>query len=460
MQVSAPRAHPAHRRPLGRRAAAVTVTASLVLTSVATGAAPATSRAGDGRPGAVAVHRRVHAGALEAAGSSEPRRTARRAAAPSSPADARIVTVDARSYTGAENAIHAPDRRTVLVAYKRFMRNPYDPGGDYVPAQLRVARSDDAGRTWRVDVVDASAIESGDTIDQTVSIDGDGHGAVYVAYLVQSGGAPADMTFKVARSTDGGATWTVDTLASDGVGAFNAIEVVDADTVLVAGNESGDADALRLYSTTDGGAHWDSFVVDDFGWYADVARARSGRLWLTYYHPGETDLYAATSAAPQGPWTGGVIAGAGFDNYTGIASSLAVARGDVYVSYETFTGGRDVLRVARSTDGGESWSRTSVDAGGWNTAIAAWTNALGTTESLVAYWHLRRRPSLHGRVRLAHSADGGDTWTVSTIPERGYVDPYLDLAVAGPRARYVAYQVADKDTGDSILRVARLRASD
>src|SRR5436190_21532059 len=49
----------------------------------------------------------------------------------------RTATVDTRPYTGFENAIYAASRRTLYVAYKRFLRNPFDPGGDVVAAQLR-----------------------------------------------------------------------------------------------------------------------------------------------------------------------------------------------------------------------------------------------------------------------------------------------------------------------------------
>jgi hypothetical protein len=375
----------------------------------------------------------------------------------------RITTVDARSYTGAENAIYAANRRTVFVAYKRFRRNPYGTEGDVVPAQLRVARSDDAGKSWSIDVVDAFAREQGDLIQQSVSIGGDHGDTVYVAYLVETETLEGKV-LKVAKSTNAGATWTVQTVASGGVGEYNAIKVVDADTVLLVANQTDPTNALRLFTTADGGVHWDGSTVDTFGWHTGLGTARSGRIWVSYYHPGDTDLYAATSRSPTESWTGGVAAGQPADGeYTGLGSSLDVFRnGDVYVSYENFSpaeGSR--LWVASSTDRGASWSTTFVDRGGWNTAIDVKTNwSVGGTDIFVSYWFARLRPRLKGRVRMAHSLDGGETWSVVTVPEPGYAQPYLDLASPTRTLQYVSYQVGETATGHSILRVARLNATE
>src|SRR5690348_14152449 len=85
-----------------------------------------------------------------------------------SPASVTISssTVDTDLYTGYENAIFAADDNTVYVAYKRFLSDPTVPG--YIPAELRIARSIDAGETWTIAVVDPDAIEEGDTINNSV----------------------------------------------------------------------------------------------------------------------------------------------------------------------------------------------------------------------------------------------------------------------------------------------------
>jgi len=135
------------------------------------------------------------------------------------PAAVTISTVDTELYTGYENAIYAADDNTVFVAYKRFLSDPR--GSGYIPAELRIAKSIDAGQTWSIAVVDADAIEEGDTINNSVSIDGDHGSTVYVAYYTRASGLFVDMKLKVAKSTDGGSTWTTQTVADGYAGDYN-----------------------------------------------------------------------------------------------------------------------------------------------------------------------------------------------------------------------------------------------
>src|SRR5438034_4659566 len=86
----------------------------------------------------------------------------------STPATVTVSTVDTDLYTGYENAIYAADDNTVFVAYKRFLSDPTVSG--YIPAELRVAKSIDAGQTWTVAVIDPDAIEESETINNSVSI--------------------------------------------------------------------------------------------------------------------------------------------------------------------------------------------------------------------------------------------------------------------------------------------------
>lgn len=374
------------------------------------------------------------------------------------------VTVDGHGYTGAENAIYAPSPRIVFVAYKRFLRDPYDPGGDNVPAQLRVAKSSDRGRHWSLDVVDVDAAEGGDLVEQSVAIDGDRAGTIYVAYLVVGGAGAEDASLRVAKSDDGGATWTSSRVARN-VSGYVSMKVVDTDNVLIVARGAGEGEPLRFFATTNGGGSWDKSLVDTFGWHTAIDTSRSGRTWTSYYHPGLTNLHGATTKTPPGSWTRTVIAGEGDDNdFTGLGSSLDVTRlNHVYVSYEDFqqSRGRSLVRVTKSLDGGATWSTSRIQAGtyiGWNTAIHVVSNpAPAPTDIFVAYWYGRPGPPIKGRIRLAHGEEGEDAWSVLTVPERRYADVYLDLAAPSSNVQYVSYQA--REGGKTILRVARTNAT-
>jgi hypothetical protein len=370
------------------------------------------------------------------------------------PAAARIVTVDDRRFTGAENAIYAPTGRTVFVAYLRHLRSPFDPGGDEVEAELRLARSVDGGRTWRIRVLDPHVVEPGDVIDQSVSIDGDGE-SVWIAYMT----GPA---LKVARSRDLGERWAIRPVRRSGAGHYAAIDVVGPRAAVIAAERrEGAAGPLLAYATTNAGKDWTASRVAEAGWYTGLGVAGDGRVWVAFYDPGATDLWVATAATPSGPWTPAPLAGQGEARYTGLGADLAVTpAGEAYATFEDgpFPDGRGTVRLARTTDGGATWPATEVDRApvvGWNTGVVAIPTA-GPTHVATSYWTLRTRPARQGRVRVATSDDGGATWLVTVLPEPGYVQPYLDVDAPRPGIRFVSYQVGDPGSPRSVLRVARI----
>src|SRR5262245_36922625 len=268
----------------------------------------------------------VSAGSMGGAGAAVAGQIAGASTATVPTANATLATVDTTAYPGFENAIWASSRQRVYVAYKRFPTQPAGTGGEVRLARLCVARSVDGGTTWTTTIVDPDAGDGGDTIDDSVAIGGAG-GTVYVAYLAQRGESYEDMRLKIAKSTDGGKTWTTGRIARGGVGEFTSIKVVDENNVLVATNWTKVSESqTRLYSTDDGGATWTRSGVDDFGWYTGVDQAADGRTWVTYYHPGDTDQYLATGPSATGPWTTMLAAGAPADGlYTGIGASIAVS---------------------------------------------------------------------------------------------------------------------------------------
>jgi hypothetical protein len=371
-------------------------------------------------------------------------------------ANATLVTVDTTRYSGFENAIWASSPQRVYVAYKRFPTQPAGTSGEVRLARLCVARSVDGGTTWTKTIVDPDAGDVGDTIDDSVAIAGVG-GVVYVAYLAQHGERYEDMRLKLAKSTDGGKTWTTRRIAQGGVGEFTSIEVPDEDHVLVATNWTRVFDSeLRLYSSDDGGGSWTRSVVDDFGWYTGVDQAADGTTWLTYYHPGDTDQYVATGPSATGPWTTMVAAGAPGDGlYTGIGASIAVTPSGIV--FLTFDRGDGAGTSVRSTaDGGVNWSESDLGPSGWDTGTDVRRNPItGDPEVFTAFWFVRSNPQV-GRVRLGASPDGGATWSVTVVPERRFVAPYLDIAAPRADVRFVSYQTEDLVTHATALMVARV----
>ncbi len=368
-----------------------------------------------------------------------------------------ITTVDTELYTGYENAIYAADDSTVLVAYKRFLSDPTISG--YIPAELRVARSTDAGQTWTITVIDPNAIEEGDTIDNSVSIDGDHGSAVYVAYHVRASGLFADMKLKVAKSTDGGSTWTTQTVADSNAGDYNSVRVLTAKAVVISAHANGPEEGIHSYISKNGGATWtDSIVAGGLGngLYTSVGAADIRSVWVSYYnslYPDHTDMNAAMRTRGA-TWDNFLVDGTpGDPNLTGLASSITVSPNRmVFAAYEADTTSGTFVRVASTTDG-TVWNIVPVQQDvtiGWNTAIHEFNGKL-----YLSYW---RVPSGgNGLAMFAVSGDNGITWTPYTIRDPRYVEPYLDSTAPSNFTQFESYQTVDPTTFQQpVLRVARI----
>jgi hypothetical protein len=364
-------------------------------------------------------------------------------------------TVDTDLYTGYENAIFAPNDNTVYVAYKRFLSDPTTPG--YIPAELRIAKSIDAGNTWTIAVVDPDAIEEGDTINNSVSIDGYRGSVVYVAYLVQPSGLFADIQLRVARSTDGGSTWTTQTVAQGAGGDQNSIRVLNPSTAVISAHANGASEGIHTFITRDGGTTWsDTLVAGGIGngYYTSVGAVDSRSIWVSYYnslYPDHQDMNAG-KRLPGGSWDNFLVDDAG-DGIAGLGSSITVAPNRAaYAAYEADTSSGAFVRVA-SKRNGAPWNVVDVQSDltiGWNTAIHEFNGKL-----YVSYW---RVPSGSiGLAMFAVSGDTGTTWTPITIPETRSVTPYIDLTAPSNFTQFESYQTVDPSTfTQPILQVARI----
>ena len=372
-----------------------------------------------------------------------------------SPLSATITTVDTDLYTGYENAIYAQDDNTVFVAYKRFLSDPSTPG--YIPAELRLARSTDAGQTWTISVLDPNAIEEGDAIDNSVSIDGDGHGTICVAYLVQASGLFADMKLTVAKSTDGGASWAIQTVANGYAGDYNSIRVLSAKAILISAHANGPSEGIHTYITQNGGANWtDTLVAGTIGngYYTSIGAANSRSIWVSYYnslYPDHQDMNAGRRFQ-DGSWANFLVDNPS-NGIAGLGSSITVTANHVaYAAYEADTSSGAFVKVASSRNGID-WNIVSVQSDitiGWNTAIHE-----ANGELYVSYWRLPN--GSRGLAMFALSRDGGLTWKPFAIPDTRFAEPYIDSTAPSDSTQFESYQTVDPVTFQQpFLQVARI----
>ncbi len=104
------------------------------------------------------------------------------------------------------------------------------------------------------------------------------------------------------------------------------------------------------------------------------------------------------------------------------------------------------LKVAKSTDGGKTWSAPTVnnaaDVGRYSDVYTA----DGTNVSIVY------SDTTNGDLKLARSNNGGSSsWTISTIESTGIVGAYLAGVAGAPGTAYVSYA----DATNKCLKVAK-----
>jgi hypothetical protein len=374
--------------------------------------------------------------------------------APAGSAAIKMRTVDRATWTGYENAVYAAGPSTVFVAYKRFLQDPRQQ--EYTPAELRVARSIDGGKTWDITVVDPNAIEDSQTLDQTVSIDGDHGPTIYVAYHTRSSGLFSSMKLRVAKSTDGGDTWSLLNVATSNAGDYNAIRVLDADHVIIAAHGAGGGlEGLHVYTTTTGGSQWTDANVEPgigLGIYNGLGAWRFDHRIVDDYDSlsGNTNLHGNRYVRQTDGWKMKVIDGDPGVGLTGLGASLTMpSRTRAYAAYEQDTSGGTFMKVATTTDGGRTWTPVPVESNptiGWNTAV----KTFGAQDVFTSYWWYAQPM---GQAHVAVSQDVGQTWDVLVVPEARNVQPYIDLS-ATKGLEYVSYQSTETDGSSPRLRLA------
>jgi hypothetical protein len=185
-------------------------------------------------------------------------------------------------YAPAAGAFRAPHHNSLFVLGKHTLLNVFDeyngsgfvPGPD-VPALVEAVRSTDGGRTWSQPSLIAAHGPGGIVSDQegenemvmqtTTSSAMAPDGTVYVAWQDPVTTGPPQSTVNVARSEDGGRTWSSPQPVSSSSTAYQPTIAIADDGTLgvtwydtrrdVPGDDAWSADVYFAYSA-DGGRYW------------------------------------------------------------------------------------------------------------------------------------------------------------------------------------------------------------
>ncbi len=268
-------------------------------------------------------------------------------------------------------------------AYYSYIVVFFSNGGGINGTEMAVARSTDSGKSWKATYF-APQTGSGQFNDKpmiTVDTGSAHHNRVYVAWDNATGNSSSDKNGNnvvLAHSDNGGLTFS--------------------SPVSVSGPFTGKTGGIGAdpYVTSNGTVHvaWQDYA---HGQIADSASTDGG---LTFAAPHRVAPVGAFEFNPVAQASRGALVYPACGSYT---SSL-------YCSYMN----QDKVYVAKSTDGGTTWSSKSVPAGG--DQFNQWLAVDPSNGSVnIAYYDTGTVGSPSTVYTLARSTDGGATYAASPI---------------------------------------------
>ena len=391
--------------------------------------------------------------------------------------------------------------RNIIAAWKQ------DVGPDSTRSDL-VASSQNGGRTWTRTTIPGLSVCTGGTADAASDpwLSAGGDGTVYF------GGLSADISTATptnavvaSQSGDGGRTWAspatvAPPLQTNETDAITANPTLDGHAYMVWANFTGElprTNPLEFSRTTDNGTTWSPPVlIDQPGLFATDQAPRllvlpDGTLLTVFaridLEAGFGAHYAARSLDEGQTWLPPVELGPrlplteflhpefGHLPQPHFPSAAVAPDGTAYVAFENNSSvTSDGIGVARSRDGGLTWSSSTlrVSAYGFEPAIAV--NQHGTV-GLMWYDLRNDRPgdaALTADVWFAHSHNRGRSWRqthvagptdlrTAPLPAHNYVGEYQGLA--GLRRGFAAdftLAAPQAQNGPTDIFFARIRPGD
>jgi len=256
----------------------------------------------------------------------------------------------------------------------------------------------------------------------------------------------------VARSTDGGRTWMVDTVAGATSLDFRAIQGFSDAKALIASAGEAEKGLATMFITSDAARSWTrTFSSQQKGVFLDGLAFWNARDGIALSDPVDSAFFLL--ATNDGGRTWARIPPArlprvlpGEAAFAASGSSMVVAgSSDVWIG----TGGGGRARVMHSADRGRTWTVTDVPVHAEGGAAGIFSLAFFDRKTGAAAGGDYTKPRLDA-VSVALTTDGGKTWRRAKQPPAAYLS---GVTYAGSAKRLVAVGLAgtftSNDGGDS-----------
>jgi photosystem II stability/assembly factor-like uncharacterized protein len=216
---------------------------------------------------------------------------------------------------------------------------------------------------------------------------------------------------RVARTTDGGKTWRVDSLPNAARLDFRDIHASTDRRAWALSAGPADSGQARIFSTTDG-IHWDQqFETTEAGVFLDAISFWDKNHGIAMSDPVDGKLFLIATDNGGKTWTHLPTDNAPpvLPNEAAFAASgtcLAVqGTSNVWIA----TGGGERARVFRSSNRGRTWSVSDTPLHAGNSAAGAFSVAFSDAQHGVVVGGEYTKPK-QAFVNVALTDDGGKTW--------------------------------------------------
>ena len=308
---------------------------------------------------------------------------------------------------------------------------------DETSERLKLARSTDGGLTWSVRFLDWDPL--GD-VGHDVSIAASGD---LVAAAYRMAGAP---DLRCAVSTDAGATWHRYPVAGAGADCqYTSTAIGDTGCIFIAYHEAASTD-LKLAYSADRGVTWTvrglEVSASNVGQHVGIA-LNGQKVMAGYYDATSGDLRFGRAATPVDTFTSAKVDSSG-DVGRSCSLRYDAASSTVWLAYHDVTNG--ALKIARSPGNDANWQPAiTVDSDGVCGRYASLAVSGSAGERLaIAYYE-----DWEYRLKVARSTDGGGSWAEEIVCECG-VGSWASIVATGPET----YAVSFYDSLEGDLRLA------
>jgi photosystem II stability/assembly factor-like uncharacterized protein len=217
----------------------------------------------------------------------------------------------------------------------------------------------------------------------------------------------------IIRTTDGGATWSIHTVAGAEKLDFRGIRAFDANTAVIMSSGNAEDGQARIYRTTDGGENWNRvFEQKTRGIFFDAIAFWDRDRGIVVSDPvdGRFALFTTEDAGIIWKQTPPENIPAALPNEGAFAASNSCLTVEGKNNAWFITGGASVARVFQSHDGGKSWRVSETPMHPGNASSGLFSIAFRDAQNGIAVGGDYANPTASPGPVIFQTSDGGTTW--------------------------------------------------